>query len=148
MKWPVLWIGMGVVVDQLTKAYAQAELTFFSAVTVCKGLRFQLVHNYGAAYGLFHQYTGVLVALNACIIGGIIWYLWRYYHRPLAQAGFYFVLMGAMGNGIDRLVRGYVVDFIDIRIFPVFNIADVLINLGAMCLILDALRTNRDSRAT
>ncbi|MFN7860151.1 MAG: signal peptidase II, partial [Pseudanabaena sp.] len=64
------------------------------------------------------------------------------------QAGYGFILAGAAGNGIDRFVAGYVVDFIDIRIirFAIFNIADISINVGLACLVIAVLFTNKPVR--
>jgi signal peptidase II len=58
------------------------------------------------------------------------------------QIGFGFLLGGALGNGIDRFISGKVVDFIDLRLigFPVFNLADVFINIGIVCLIIASLQ--------
>lgn len=99
------------------------------------------VTNTGAAFSLFSQggewlrwlSLGVSVGLMALAILGPNFSRWE-------QAGYGFLLGGAAGNGIDRFVAGRVVDFLDFRLigFPIFNLADVFINIGIICLLIAA----------
>ena len=136
-------------IDQLTKEWALAALD--GSVAILPSLNFVLVHNPGAAFGLFAQaggwqrwfFIGVGVAVGVFVT---VW-LWRAARsgaRWLA-AGLSLVLGGALGNLGDRIVRGAVVDFVDLYYgryhWPTFNVADAAITLGAVMLVLASLRS-------
>jgi signal peptidase II len=145
---------VGLIIDQLTKYW-----TIKSFDRLCETFpfwkdvfHFTYVINSGAAFSLFSRTNN-----NGCIypsgdaVGGnwlrwlslivslglIIYALFGSRMKPLEQLGFGFILAGALGNGIDRFFLGYVIDFLDFRLinFPVFNLADVCINLGMICLL-------------
>lgn len=97
------------------------------------------VINRGAAFSLFAENGYWLRWLSLAVTLGLIIYAWWSPRLPkLEQLGYGFVLAGAAGNGLDRFLFGYVVDFLDFRLiqFPVFNLADICINIGIVCLIL------------
>jgi signal peptidase II len=101
------------------------------------------VTNTGAAFSLFSQGAGWLRWLSLMVSLGLIALAW--FGPALTtfeQLGYSFILGGALGNGIDRFVAGYVVDFLDFRLirFPVFNLADVFINAGIICLLIATFR--------
>ena len=102
------------------------------------------VHNTGAAFGLFPNMSIVFVIVALVVIGCIV-----AYHRRLAQASWVLRLAlglqlgGATGNLIDRLVRGYVTDFIDLRVWPVFNVADSSLVVGTAMVAYYALFMDR-----
>lgn len=128
--WVLVFI-CGVVVDQMLKSWASSALDFISEKVVISGvLSFQLVHNYGAAYGIFQNQKVFLILVS---VGFIVFSL--VFRRLLVSSvwsewGIVFIYIGAIGNLWDRVVLGYVVDFINIYILPVFNIADICINIG------------------
>ncbi|MEM7194559.1 MAG: signal peptidase II [Pseudomonadota bacterium] len=135
------------VADQWTKALAQQHLSATSAVEITSFLQFVLVYNRGAAFGFLAGAGGwqlYLFAGLALVIAVVlpVW-IWRCYKTNATLAiGLACVLGGAIGNLIDRLNLQYVVDFISLHYagwyFPAFNIADIAITLGAICLILDS----------
>jgi signal peptidase II len=131
---------VGVIADQWTKYWATGTLSFWHPVPIIPPLvQFQLVHNYGAAYGILQNQRLLLLSIS-----GIVIVLAILFHRLIATTifskwGLTFLLIGTLGNSIDRLVLGYVVDFIDIKIIPVFNIADIMINLGIICFIIEMI---------
>lgn len=147
--WRFLWIAVVVVVvDQLTKLIAADFLVRHGTLEIAPFLNFALVHNTGAAFGFLSNAGGwqnaffIVVAVMACIF--ILTMLWRMDKRfSLLSLGLVLVLGGALGNLIDRLLYGYVIDFIDVYYqswhWPAFNIADSAITIGAALLILDAL---------
>lgn len=100
---------------------------------------FTYVVNTGAAFSLFPQGVIWLRWLSLGVSVGLMLLAW---FGPVLnrweQAGYGFILAGAVGNGIDRFVLGKVVDFLDFRLiqFPVFNLADVFINVGIACLLI------------
>ena len=158
----VFWITalVGLVVDRLSKfmilyafslplppaSASQAELDRVSQtlLRVIPGVfHFTYALNKGAAFSVFPEGVtwlrwlslGVSIALMAWAWSNAKWERWE-------QAGFGFILSGAAGNGIDRFVWGYVVDFLDVRLirFPVFNLADTFINVGIVCLLIASFR--------
>ena len=147
LRW--LWVSaLVVVLDQITKQLATAFLEFGRPVPVIPFFNLTLVHNTGAAFSFLSGAGGwqrwlfafLAVAVSVFIV---IWIrrlprgsLWL----PLALS---LLLGGALGNLVDRLLLGYVVDFIDVyyRVWhwPAFNVADSAITVGAVMLVLDAL---------
>ena len=102
-------------------------------------MSFQLVHNTGAAYGIFNQYTGILIAVGITIITACIIWQKHIVTSSWTRFGYIFLMIGAFGNLIDRIRLGYVVDFIDIKVFPVFNIADVCIDIAIVLFLIDLI---------
>ena len=147
--WRYLWIAIAVtVLDQLTKHVAADYLARHGELALVPFLNLALVHNTGAAFGIFSQASGwqnvffIVVALIACV--AILWMAWRLERKDLLMvSGLMLILGGAAGNLIDRLVHGYVIDFIDVYYrawhWPAFNIADSAITIGAAILAIDAL---------
>lgn len=147
--WRYLWIAVTVtVLDQLTKYVASDYLVRHGELALVPFLDLALVHNTGAAFGIFSQASGwqnvffIVVALIACI--AILWMVWRLERKDLLLiSGLMLILGGAAGNLIDRFVHGYVIDFIDVYYhtwhWPAFNIADSAITIGAVILAIDAL---------
>ena len=151
LRW--LWVsGLVVVLDQITKAMALAWLTPHAPVPIIPMLNFTLTFNRGAAFGFLHGEPGwqnALFVLIALAASGVILLMLRGLSRAevwLAVA-LTLILGGAIGNLIDRLLHGHVVDFIDVYFgswhFWTFNIADSAITIGAIVLIADALFRRR-----
>jgi signal peptidase II len=146
MKNKGFWLAgiLGVILDQVTKRWAVEQLLPGPEIRLWPGVfHLTYVENTGAAWSLFADSgeflkwisLGVALALVVLAIRGGIMNRWE-------QAGYGLVLAGAVGNGIDRFTMGYVVDFFNfvwIR-FPVFNVADVAINIGVACLLIGLLR--------
>jgi len=144
--------------DQLTKAFIHTTMSLYSSRVVIDGfLSITYVRNPGAAFGflaqaspLFRSIFFVLVTLLA--IGMIVYYLVK---SRADQPGLVFalslILSGALGNLIDRLRFGEVIDFIDVYLsshhWPAFNVADAAISLGALIMILQMVRqrTEKDT---
>ncbi|MGA9279653.1 signal peptidase II [Ilumatobacter sp.] len=148
---PVL-LAIGVVVlDQLTKHWAVNRLSDGRVIEVIWTLQFNLAFNSGMAFSR-GQGLGPIIAVVATIV--IVWLLvsLRTSGGPLNTFGIGCVIGGAAGNLIDRVfrgdawLRGSVVDFIDFQWFPIFNVADIAINVGAAALILNALLTSRRAK--
>ena len=100
-----------------------------------------LVKNTGIAFGLFQNSTFFIILLNLIIIMLIIFFRKTlFYDSTLRKLAFIFILAGGFGNLIDRCLLGFVIDFIAILNFPVFNIADVYINIGIFLLLISYLR--------
>ena len=145
---PVGLAAAVVAVDQLTKHWALNALADDRIIDVVWTLRWNLAFNRGMAFSQAEGF-GPLIALVAT--GVIVWLLLslRSMGGWLNTVGMGLVIGGAAGNLVDRAfrndawLRGGVVDFIDFQWFPIFNIADIAINVGAAALILNALLMSR-----
>ena len=148
----VAWLLLSacvVLADQVSKAYITRHFMEFEFTRILAVLDITCMHNVGAAFSFLASASGwqrwLFIGLAGAVsIGIIIWLirLPRGTHALLA-AGLALVLGGALGNVIDRIRLGYVIDFIhfhwDRAYFPAFNVADSAITVGAACLLLDAL---------
>jgi signal peptidase II len=129
-----------IVLDQLTKAWAVAALSD-GPIQVVGTLRLLLVHNDGAAFSQGRGF-GWLFGIAAVVVSGFLWARRDLFAGAWGQVGVGLVLGGALGNLIDRLVRGdrwlrgTVVDFIDLQWWPVFNVADIGVSVGVVLLVL------------
>lgn len=131
--------------DQWTKSLALTHLVYHQPVAVMPFFNFTLTFNTGSLFGAFHQYgeiTNLLLTLLTLVIALIliIW-LWRaIYSSKCLSVAIVMVLAGALGNLIDRLQYGMVVDFIDWYVgtwhWPTFNVADMSIVTGVILLLL------------
>lgn len=154
MRW--LWLSFAVIVaDQVTKWIAESALTQYAPKAILPFLNFTLAYNPGASFGILKDAGGwqrwFFVALAVLISGIIIAWLRRLPRsEKITAAGLSLILGGAIGNLIDRLWHGQVVDFIDVYYgryhWPAFNIADSAITVGAGLLIAQALFFSREER--
>ncbi len=147
LAWLCLSI-LTILIDQWTKSIASAHLVLGEALPVCPNLDWTLLHNHGAAFSFLsdaggwqrYLFTGLAFVVSAIFIA---WLLRLPKRSRILAAGIALVLGGAIGNLIDRVSLGYVVDFISVhsggKYFPAFNIADSAITLGTVFLIIDML---------
>lgn len=146
---PWCWLSVAVIlIDQLTKYYAVKLLSLYQPHPIFPGLNFTLSYNTGAAFGLLGQKATLahfLFTAIALIMSAVLLYaLYRTApHRRWFSAALALILGGALGNVLDRLGHGYVIDFIDFYYknwhFATFNLADSAITVGAILLLIDAL---------
>jgi signal peptidase II len=133
---------VGLILDQLTKFVIVQSFQLGDSLPLIPGVfHFTYVTNKGAAFSLFSEKGEWLRWLSLLVSAGLVALAcvgprmsrWE-------QLGYGCILAGALGNGIDRFVAGQVVDFLDFRLirFPVFNVADVCINVGIVCLLIAA----------
>jgi len=154
---PLLWLGTSslvIIADQFTKSLASRELTLRMPVELLSFLNLTLAHNTGAAFSFLSDAPGwqrwFFTGLGGVVSAAIVYWLGRL--SPAARwqpAALSLILGGALGNVWDRLQLGYVIDFIDVHYhgwhWPAFNIADSSITIGAIMLVIDALRASRTS---
>jgi signal peptidase II len=133
-----------VVADQLTKALALRFLVHAPTWPIWPGVfHLTLVINPGVAFGLFRGWGLAMTVLALAGLAGLMIgsrSRTKALHSPWARWGLTAVLAGALGNLIDRLRIGGVVDFLDFRIWPVFNLADSAITIGTFCIVWSFLR--------
>lgn len=157
----LIWLGLAVlaiILDQWTKWIASTRLNYADPVPVLPFLNWTLLHNYGAAFSFLSDAGGWQHYLFTGLAGivSIIFVFWLMRmpkHSIILPAAIALILGGALGNLIDRMTLGYVVDFIHVYYkdhhFPAFNIADSAITLGTILLLIDTffLEKKRIQRA-
>lgn len=160
-----LWLGLALVVivlDQYTKTMIIGTLQLHDVRPVTSYFNIVRAHNLGAAFSFLADASGwqrwFFIVLGILASGLMVWMLVGHGSQKLFSFAIAMILGGAIGNVVDRILHGYVVDFLQFRFallepmfrggyFPSFNLADAAITLGAVCLILDELRRVRQSKA-
>ena len=144
-----LWLALIIIVlDQASKWYFSSTMQLGDSINLLPGFNWTLAHNYGAAFSFLHDAGGwqrwFFAGIALVVSGGILFWL----RSVPANARFLacalvLVLGGALGNLYDRMMLGYVVDFVHVYYgtwhFPAFNIADAGITVGAIMLLIDSL---------
>jgi len=121
--------------DQLTKFLIVRNLTLHESIPVLRGIiSITLVHNRGAAFGIFKNQFYLFVFISVITIILIYFILQKNKGNKWFSFSLSLILGGALGNLIDRVFSGYVIDFLDFHIWPVFNIADSAITFGTIIL--------------
>lgn len=145
------WLALALVVcvlDQLTKLAASAQLVYGIPHAVMPGFNLTLLHNTGAAFSMLHDAGGwqrwFFSSIALVVTVGLCWWLARMDRSDrLEVAALVLILGGAVGNLVDRMRLGYVVDFIQVYYqqysFPAFNIADSAISVGAFLLLVRSI---------
>jgi signal peptidase II len=150
------WLAIALVIillDQFTKVMVMGSFQLGDSRFVTSFFNLVRAHNTGAAFSFLAGAAGwqrwFFTALGLVATVVIVFLLKRHGHQSLFATALSFILGGAIGNVIDRLLHGYVVDFIQVHYsgwyFPAFNLADSAITLGAILLIWDELRRVRKS---
>ena len=154
----LLWLSLLVIAfDQITKQLVVRHLDWYDVVAVMPYLNLVHMKNTGAAFSMLSDAPpAFFVLLGTAVSVGILWWLRRNPRgQTLLAAALSLIMGGAMGNVVDRVTRGHVVDFIDFYVgnwhFAAFNVADMAISVGTGLLILDMLldwwRTRRAEKA-
>ena len=148
---PLLFVEASVVaIDQISKILLAGLRSDGRTIEVIPGLlQLHLVLNTGAAFSLFRGSVGALAFLSLAVSLGLLVWLSRRRSLPLWQGlAFAFLLGGTIGNGIDRWRLGHVIDYLALVPFrfPVFNPADVAINLAVICFLVDLSISGRSNR--
>jgi signal peptidase II len=144
-----LWLSLVVIVlDQITKQVAESLLTLYESVKVLPFFDLTLLYNKGAAFSFLSDQSGwqrwffIVLAIIVCTV--LVGWLWRLKREEQWVAvALSLIIGGAIGNLIDRILFGQVIDFLHFHYqhhyFPAFNVADSAITLGVMIMLYDAL---------
>jgi signal peptidase II len=137
MIWGIVFVIFAA--DRLTKIWAVTRLSLYQSIPVVKNIfHITLVYNRGAAFGILKNQVPFFIAASVCAVVMIVYHLKKDAGRSRKLSLYTFsvglILAGAAGNLVDRVFFGYVVDFLDFRVWPVFNIADSAITAGAVLL--------------
>ena len=155
----LVWVGLSIVaiiLDQWTKWFATTHLNYADPVPVLPFLNWTLLHNYGAAFSFLSDAGGWqrylfmgLAGLVSLIF--VFWLMRMPKYMKVLPAAIALILGGALGNLIDRVTLGYVVDFIHVYYqnhnFPAFNVADSAITLGTILLLIDTFFLEKQRKA-
>jgi signal peptidase II len=150
---PSHWLALlaialaAVAADQLTKHLVARQLRLDDGVHVVGPLWIRHVQNSGIAFGLFSQATAVVIVLTGIAIAWMLFYFARSGARhPVLPVALGLVIGGSMSNLVDRVRLGYVTDFIDLRWWPAFNLADSFIVIGVLVLLGALMLAEREPR--
>lgn len=134
-----------VLLDRLSKAWILRHLSLHESRPLTSYFSLTLVHNTGSAFGMFQGNNKALLILAFVILASLL-----YGARGLSERGGFWgalgvalVLGGAIGNMVDRIRFGQVIDFLDFHVWPVFNIADSAITVGILCIMIGLLKKGK-----
>lgn len=136
--------------DQFSKFLVTKNLILNQSVPIIGRIfHLTLIHNRGAAFGILKNQVWVFIFISLFVIVLILSNLKKSPHKKfsICNISLSLILAGALGNLIDRLFLGYVIDFLDFRIWPVFNIADTAVTVGAILLGFSILKSGRTAKA-
>ena len=147
----LMWLGIAIIIvllDQVTKITMSRLLVYGQSEVITPYFNLVMVYNQGAAFSFLANSGGwqrwFFSGLAFVVSLVIIWMLWKNASQRLFCWSLSLILGGAVGNLIDRLIYGHVIDFLDFHIgtlhWPAFNVADSAITLGAALFVLDELR--------
>ena len=139
----IAFISLAVIlIDIITKLLVSNNMLLNKSITIIPNF-FYLTYarNYGGAWSIFENSTLIITIISLIVIIGIIYYLYKNKTtKKLEIIGYSLLLGGAIGNLIDRIIYGYVIDFLDFYIlgydYPIFNIADIGIVIGIILLLI------------
>ena len=137
----IIIIAITLALDQLVKWWVRSEMMLGESIPILQNVfHLTYIENPGAAFGMFKDKTLFFVIFTLIIIGVMVYlYLHQANRKTLFSYSMALVIGGALGNLVDRMVKGTVTDMFDFRIWPVFNIADMAVVIGliylAYCLI-------------
>ncbi|MGL4533483.1 MAG: signal peptidase II [Fusobacteriaceae bacterium] len=138
----LIMIGSLLFLDQITKYLTVENFYYGETLSVFEGFfHLTYVKNMGIAFGMFQESTRIIAILTVIAVLGITFYMMKELKKApkLEKIAYAIILAGALGNMIDRITRGFVVDMIDFKFIwtYVFNLADVWINIGVFLLLVD-----------
>ncbi|MBQ5956624.1 MAG: signal peptidase II [Clostridia bacterium] len=134
----IIIVIAGIILDQLSKNWMIQNMKYMSKVIIPGVLQYSYVENTGAAFGMLSKNTILLGCFSVVMSAVFIFFLVKYRKSlsMLSRISLALIISGAIGNAIDRIMRGFVIDFIELLFvnFAIFNIADICITMGAIFL--------------
>lgn len=142
-KITIICIIIFIILDQVSKAYLAQDIMLIEGI-----IKFSEVHNTGGAFGIFNTNTITIIILNIIVLALMIRFviIKKDYMGKMVYFPLLLIIAGGISNLIDRIFRGYVVDFIDLTQiinFPVFNFADIILVCGWVLLIIGVVKDLR-----
>jgi signal peptidase II len=150
---PRQWLGLGLVVgaaliaDQLTKRIVSSQLSLGDSVDLVGPFTIHHVQNSGIAFGLFSSATAIVIVLTgAAIVWMAVFFARSGARHPVLPVALGLVMGGSLSNLVDRIRLGHVTDFLDLRWWPAFNLADSFIVVGVFILLATLVAADREPR--
>lgn len=143
-----------ILVDFFSKYMVSKLMTVNETIDLIDNFfRITYVKNTGAAFSIFSNNTILVIIISVVIIGFLLFYIYKNKgNNKLENVSYAFILGGAIGNLIDRLVYGYVIDFLDFEMLsydaPIFNLADTFIVIGVILFLINTLRSRYDGNSS
>ena len=129
--------GLIVIADQCSKYVVNKNIPLNCSVPIIKNIfHITFVKNQGIAFGIFHEKNLFFIFFTGALIGALLVFSKKFITHFYSRLGFSLILAGAIGNFVDRINLGYIVDFLDFRIWPVFNLSDVSLCAGVIFLCI------------
>ena len=148
------WLALGAVAlaaiaaDQLTKAIVSSQLALDDSVHVIGPFSIHHVQNSGIAFGLFASATSLVILLTGIAVAWMLYFFSRSGARhPVLPVALGLVIGGSVSNLVDRVRLGHVTDFLDLKFWPAFNLADSFITVGVVILLLALMAADRSRPA-
>lgn len=142
MKKEITTVTAFIILDQIVKLFAVKISE--PIVLIPNFLQLNYIKNFGVAWSMFNNKMTFIIIFSIAAIGYLFYILHQYRDEKIIHFGILMMIAGAFGNIIDRIVRGFVVDYIDVTImnydFPVFNLADSFLVCGVIVIFIEALR--------
>ena len=138
MQYLLLITGL-VFLDQLCKYFIKSGMVLYESIPLIENVfHITYIQNYGAAFSILQGKQIFLICISAAALIGAAFYLWikRKQAHPVLLTGIALLISGGVGNLIDRIAYGYVVDFFDFQIWPIFNVADICVCCGCGLILL------------
>ncbi|MBR4508910.1 MAG: signal peptidase II [Elusimicrobiaceae bacterium] len=150
-KKPLLYILLIFAFDRISKIWALAKLKEVANIDVLPFFKLTFVQNTGAAFGSFQNGNTGLIFVSILVLIALIKYRKDIFELgKLASYGWVFIIGGALGNLYDRIFIGYVIDYFNFIVWPVFNVADSFITIGAImlagCILKDEYKKFKQKR--
>ena len=143
-----------ILVDFFSKYMVSKLMTVNETINLIDNFfRITYVKNTGAAFSMFSNNTILVIIISVVVIGFLLFYIYKNKgNNKLENVSYAFILGGAISNLIDRLVYGYVIDFLDFEILsydaPIFNLADTFIVIGVILFLINTLRSRYDENSS
>ena len=127
-----------ILIDQITKFLIKTSFQLKQSLPIIKDIfHLTYIHNFGAGFGILQQQQWILIFISLTVVGVIFYYFDRIKEKDkLLQNLVGFILGGTIGNLIDRVAYGFVIDFLDFQMWPIFNAADSFVTIGVIGLII------------
>ncbi|MFH2028276.1 MAG: signal peptidase II [Nanoarchaeota archaeon] len=135
-----LFLSISIIIlslDQIVKYIIDKSMSLGQSIPLIPNiLHLTYIHNTGAGFGILRDMNSLLIWISLIIIGAILYNYDKIPKENIPQAATALIIGGAAGNLISRIFQGYVIDFIDFRVWPSFNVADSAITIGAIILVI------------
>lgn len=139
----LLLIVVLIALDQWAKWIVDTRMELFQSVEIWRFIKLTYIHNTGAAFGILEGSRILFILFVLLLIVATV-LLWRKPWMKRYSGAVCVIIAGALGNGLDRIFRGYVVDFIDFTYWPVFNVADIAVVCGTIYLAILILTSKEE----